>query len=87
MEYLTAEQIAGLADEKDGIANIRAINRLYRDQDDSHKWPINGKFNATERAIRRVRTLTRHNGAIAGMEYAYAIDWEISQIVNDERNW
>ena len=87
MEHLTAEQIAELTDEKDDLANIRAINRLYRNQDESHLWPISGKFNATERAIRRVRTLARHNGAIAGLEYAYAVDWEISEIVNDERNW
>ena len=87
MEHLTAEQIAGLTGDKDGLANIRAINRLYRNQDESRLFPINGKFNATERAIKRVRTLSRHNGAIEGLEYCYAIDWEISEIVNDERNW
>jgi len=35
-QYLTAEQIADLTDEKEGIANIRAINKLYRAQDESH---------------------------------------------------
>jgi len=87
MNHLTAEQIAAHADDKDGVSNVRAINRLFREQDESHLFPINGRFNVTERAIRRVRTLARHNGALAGLEYAYAIDWEISEIVNDEKNW
>jgi len=46
MDYLTAEQIAEKTDCKDGIANIRAINKLYRQQDNSHLYPVN---NAIER--------------------------------------
>jgi hypothetical protein len=85
MEYLTAEQIADLTDDKDGIANIRAINKLYRDQDESHLWPICNEFNATERAIRRIRNLNRAGACInPGLEYCYALDGEISQIVNRE---
>ena len=55
MDYLTAEKIAELTDHKDGIANIRAINTLYRAQDESHLWPVRGRFNVTERAIRKAR--------------------------------
>ena len=33
MDYLTAEQIAEKTDIKEGVANIRAINKLYRQQD------------------------------------------------------
>ena len=80
MEYLTAEKIAELTNDLDGIANIRAINKLYREQDESSLWPINGAFNATERAIRRVRKM---GYAIYGLEYAYALDYEMSAIVND----
>ena len=87
MEYLTAEQIAKLAEDFEGQANIREINRLYRAQDDSHLWPIRGRFNVTERAIRRVRRLARDYGGMYGLEYAYAIEQEIGEIVNDERNW
>jgi len=35
MRYLTAEQIDSETDYLDGLANIRAINRLFRAQDES----------------------------------------------------
>ncbi len=85
---LTAEQIADQAEDKDGLANIRAINKLYREQDDSHLWPISGKFNVTDRAIRKLnREYTRYNGAIYGLEYCYCLENIISQIVNNIKNW
>lgn len=59
------------------------INRLYRIRDESKKWPISGKFNATERAIRKVRTFCREGGYdLQGLEYALALDEELSRIVN-----
>lgn len=82
MSHLTAEQIAERAESKDGLANIREINRLYRLQDESRLYPVCGKFDVTERAIRRVREMARHNGAMYGLEYAYCLDAEISEIVN-----
>lgn len=63
--------------------SIRQINKVFRDNDESHLWPISGKFNATERAIRRLRPF----GLYGGIEYANCLDDEISRIVNDERNW
>ena len=81
----TAEQIANETDEKEGLANIRAINKIYRSQDDSDLWPVNGKFNVTERAIRRVQVFTRASGAIHGLEYCYALENEISNIVNSTK--
>ena len=80
----TAEQIAVETDDKNGLANIRAINKAYRAQDDSHLWPINNRFNATERAIRQARKLQRESGAIYGLEYCYLLDSLISTIVNSE---
>lgn len=62
--------------------NIRQINRLFRDHDESYKWPICGEFNVTERAIRRVRKYTKDNGAVSSSDYAYMLDQEISDIVN-----
>jgi len=59
----------------------RRINAYFRANDESHKWPICNKFNATERAIRRLRKLKHYAG---GLEYFYALDSEISQIVNAE---
>ena len=62
--------------------NIRQINRLFRDHDESYKWPICGEFNATERAIRRVRKYMKDNDAVSSFDYAYMLDQEISDIVN-----
>lgn len=60
------------------------INALFRRNDDSACWPIRGNFNATERAIRRLRRM----GAFVGEEYdpvsyTLALDNEISFIVNN----
>lgn len=78
---LTAEQIADLTDNKDGIANIRAINKLYRAQDEIHLWPINNRFNVTERAIRKIR---RQGLAVYGLEYCYCLESIMSEVVNHE---
>ena len=64
--------------------SIRKINAAFRAADESHLYPINNRFGATERAIRRVRKLMRSNGALGGYEYAYVLDSEISRIVNEE---
>lgn len=37
------------------LSDIRKINKKMRNKDDSNLWPILGRFNATERAIRRVK--------------------------------
>lgn len=87
MEYLTAEKIAELTDDLEGVANIKAINKLYREQDESHLWPINNNFNVTERAIRKARQFQRDAGAVYGLEYAYLLENIISEIVNDSNNW
>lgn len=65
----------------DAIINgmsIRAINRHFRNNDESEKWPICGKFNVTERAIRKVRK----QGLNGGLEYYLALESEIARIVN-----
>lgn len=82
--YLTAEQIADTTDDKDGLMNIRAINKLYRTQDESHLYPINGKFDATERAIRQARSFQRQAGAVYGLEYCCLLESLLSSIVNSE---
>lgn len=61
---------------------IRQINKLFRQHDDSASWPICGRFNATERAIRRL--WRADYGYIDNLEYALALDSEISRIVNGE---
>jgi len=82
--FPTAEQIAKKTDDKEGLANIKAINKEYRAIDDSHLRPINNKFNATEKAIRKARGLMRHNGAVYGLEYCYMIEDFLTKIVNSE---
>lgn len=82
--YKTAEQIAKETDDKEGVANIRAINKIYRLQDESNLYPVLGKFNVTERAIRKVRQFLKHRGGSYGLEYCYLLEREISNIVNKE---
>ena len=86
---LTAEQIVEHAEKKSDkpLGIRREINRLFRRQDDSGKWPISGKFSVTDRAIRRLNAIERANGMMSPLEYALGIENEESQIVNDERNW
>lgn len=84
MAYYTAEQIAQLAECFDGDSNIKEINRLYRRQDESHLFPINGRFDATERAIRKARAFQRDSGAVYGLEYCYLLEELLSNIVNSE---
>lgn len=67
----------------DNIMNgsTRAINAYFRANDCSNLWPICNKFDATERAIRRLRKQQYYNG---GLEYFYALEAEITRIVNTE---
>lgn len=63
--------------------SVREINKYFREHDESHKWPICGRFNATERAIRKLRKL-RHDGLDVnpGLEYFLSLDRLIGEIVN-----
>jgi len=88
--YLTAEQIWKAANERTdtALAERRAINKAFRAQDDSGLWPINGRCNVTERAIRKARWFEHETGvAMDGFEYALFLEDEMGRIVNDERNW
>lgn len=63
--------------------SIRQANRLFRQIDESRLWPICGRFNVTERAIRRLRKARREGLEInPGMEYITALYDEIGRIVN-----
>lgn len=89
MKIRTAEEIFEIADKRSQTARgqRRIINRLFRRQDDSNKWPINGKFDVTERAIRRAYKFERQSDVMSPLEYAMFLESETSQIVNDENNW
>jgi hypothetical protein len=88
MEHKTPEQIYHAAEKiSDTWRGHRVVvNRLFRQQDESHLWPIRGRFNVTNRAIRRVNAIERANGSMSNLEYAFAVDNEISNIVNDPKN-
>ena len=80
---MNIHRIAERAERYTGRANRAAINREFRDADESHLWPVNGRFDATERAIRAVQRFMREAGEdLTGIEYAYALDAELSRIVN-----
>jgi len=81
----TAEEIVAIAEKKsDTVKGQRTIiNALYNRQDESHLWPVRNRFDATKRAIRRVCAFERAYGILSNLEYAYAIDKELSDIVNN----
>lgn len=63
--------------------SIRQINAYFRENDESHLWPICGRFNVTERAIRRIRRLRQQGLCVyPGLEYYLTLEREISEIVN-----
>ena len=80
----TPYEIAARAEKYNGQANIAKINRSYRAQDESHLYPINNRFDATERAIRKARKFQRESGAVYGLEYSLLLDSILSDIVNSE---
>jgi len=86
--YLTEEQIYQKAIKKSNtyLGQKREANKLFRKMDESHLWPISGKFNATERAIRNINKIERANGTMGILEYIYCVEAEISRIVNDPKN-
>ena len=86
--YKTAEQIFALAEKKNqtALGQRCIINKLFRAQDDSNLWPINGRFSVTERAIRHARKFERDGGVMSPLEYALFLEAEESRIVNDPSN-
>ncbi len=64
-------------------AAVAAVNRALRESDQSHLAPINGRFNATERAIRRLRDYRLHHEFTYVAEYMAALEQEISHVVNN----
>ena len=80
---MNLNRTAERAGRYNGRANRAAINRAFRAAEDSLLWPIYGRFNATERAIRAIRRYMRESGEeLAGLEYAYAVEAALSRIVN-----
>ncbi len=65
------------------LANLRLVNRVMRGLDRSDKWPVCGRFNVTERAIRAMR----RNGWLAYcatvQDYVTQVDSLISSYVDD----
>jgi spore germination protein YaaH len=86
---LAAEQIYAEAEKKsDNLVGQRVlINHMFRAQDDSNKWPISGKFNVTERAIRHANKFERDSDVMSPFEYALFLEQDMSTIVNDSKNW
>ena len=69
-------------------SEITAVNSEFRQNDESHLWPIRSKFSVAERAIRQARSYLREGvGCDSAEEYRALLDSLESTIVNDERNW
>jgi hypothetical protein len=82
--YLLAQGAALAAAAYIGARNTAAINKFFRAQDESLLQPVCGRFNATERAIRKVRRQFAECGIpCTGLEYAQAIDATIDRIISE----
>jgi hypothetical protein len=80
----TNTEIFDMVQDLPAKAAIRKINDTFRAMDESHLWPVNNKFNATERAIRRVRDLRRRGICIDDYyDYILTLDSVIDRVVND----
>ena len=76
--------LGGLSDSQINGLSVCQINNLFRRFDDSRAWPVCGRFNVTERAIRRLRRYRRAGLDIApGLEYYLTLEREIGEIVNN----
>lgn len=64
--------------------NRTQIDNLFLANDESHLWPVENKFNATQKAIETLKAKERDGLELpdGGPEYAAALDQEISDIVN-----
>lgn len=85
----TAEQIMiqARALRKTKLGQRRFVNSEFRRQDDSSKWPIFGRFNVTDRAIRHARKHEDGRGKMSLYEYALFLEQDMSRIVNNPNNW
>lgn len=64
-------------------STLRKVNKLLRARDDSHLYPINGRYNATDRAIKYYsRVIVPGCGVVSVLEYALSIEGIISNYVN-----
>lgn len=62
---------------------IIRINKKFLAGDESHLWPINGRFNATKRAIRQIQRLEKEGLVFDDpLSYKQTLDDLISEIVN-----
>lgn len=61
---------------------IRRVNAELRAKDESHKWPVCGKFNVTERAIGQATRIRQATGDNSG--YRELLERLMSDIVNAE---
>lgn len=67
-----------------GDMSVKQINALFRENDESDKFPVYGQFNATERAIRRLRRKRREGLEVhAGLEYYLAIKNELFKVIEE----
>lgn len=87
--HKTVEEIAREAEGcTDPKFNRRKINHLFLMQDESHLWPIMGRFNVTKRAVNRAREFISESGQdLTGLEYASLLDSIMVEIVNNSVNW
>ena len=70
----------GYTTEEINLMTKKKINLIFLDVDESHLWPILGRFNVTKRAINRAKKFPY---PLRGLEYWLYLESQISAIVND----
>ena len=62
------------------------IDGLFLKNDESYLWPINSDYNVTKKDIENLEKLKEDGLDLpdGGVEYAYMLDKEISDLVNSE---
>ena len=65
-------------------SEIREVNMIARLADDSQLWPVRGRFNVTERAIRQARKVRAECGECYDrQQYEELLADLVAAIVND----
>lgn len=71
--------------------NVNELSRweiftIFKENDESHLWPVRDRFNVTIRAIRRLQKFEEEGGIVNdGLELWLWLENEISNIVNDPK--
>lgn len=83
------EPIENIIDSNKGFS-IRYVNKIFRnvEKPEIGLWPVRGRFDLAERAIRKARKLINDGMIVnSNLEYILLLDQIAGEIVNNPKNW